>query len=197
MAFMALQNWGSVPDWFVAIGTIGAVTVALWSGYRDRRRLEEERKDAIADRALFRVQQLEEVELRKRSLAAKVTVIAEKTPSGFHPDMGEARQYIDWTVHNGGDEPISMVSVVQRLREGAPGADTAPTLIGKTWPMIEPGASRTARTAVYHDPQDFEPQREVQFTDGTGQRWQRKEFGALRRITPDDPEKLGIVLLPA
>lgn len=194
---MALQNWGSVPDWFVAIGTISAVTVALWLGRRDRKRLEEERKEAMADRELFRRQQLEEAQMRKRNLAAKVTVIADKTPSGFHPVMGEPRQYVDWTVHNGGDEPISMVSVVPRLRAGAPGADTAPTMIGQTWPMIEPGASRTARTAVYNDPQDFEPQREVQFTDGTGQRWQRKEFGALRRITPDDPEKLGMVLLRA
>lgn len=192
---MALQNWGSVPDWFVAAGTTGAVIVALWLGRRDRNRLEDERREAMADRELFRRQQLDEAEMRKRSLAAKVTVIADKTPSGFHPNTGEPRQYVHWTVHNGGDEPISMVSVVQRLRAGAPGADTAPTMIDHTWAMIEAGASRTTRTKVYNDPQDFEPQREVQFTDGTGQRWQRKELGALRRITSDDPEKLGIVLL--
>ena len=63
--------------------------------------------------------------------------------------------------------------------------------------MIEPGASRVVRTPIYHDPQDFERQREVQFTDGTGQRWQRKEFGALRPIGPGDAETLGMVILPA
>jgi hypothetical protein len=196
-AFRALHDWGSVPDWLAAVGTIGAVTVALRFGLRDGSRLADERKEAMADRELFRQQQLSEAETRKRSLAAKVTVIADRSPSGFHPSMGEPRQFVDWTVHNGGDEPISMVSVVQRLRPGAPGADTAPTEISQTWPMIEPGASRVVRTPIYHDPQDFERQREVQFTDGTGQRWQRKEFGALRPIGPGDAETLGMVILPA
>lgn len=196
-AFMAFQNWGSVPDWLAAVGTIGAVSIALRFGLRDGTRLEDERKEAMADRELFRQQQLSEAEARKRSLAAKVTVIADRSPSGFHPGLGEARQYVHWTVHNGGDEPISMVSVVQRLRPGAPGADTATTEISQTWPMIEPGASREITTPIYQDPQDFERQREVQFTDGTGQRWQRKEFGALRPIAPDDAEALGMVILPA
>lgn len=194
---MASQDWGSVPDWLAAVGTIGAVTIALRFGLKDGARLAEERKEATADRELFRQQQLEETEARKRRLAAKVTVIADRSPSGFHPDLGEARQYVNWTVHNSGEEPISMVSVVQRLRPGAPGADTAPTIISQTWAMIEPGASRSVATANYNDPQDFERQREVQFTDGTGQRWQRKEFGALRPIAPDDAEALSMVVLPA
>ncbi|MGC7150909.1 hypothetical protein [Paenarthrobacter ureafaciens] len=63
--------------------------------------------------------------------------------------------------------------------------------------MIEPGGSRSITTAIYNDPQDFERQREVQFTDGTGQRWQRKEFGALRPILPNDPEAIGMVMMPA
>jgi hypothetical protein len=194
---MALQDWGSVPDWLAAVGTIGAVSVALWFGLRDSKRLADERKEAMADRELFRRQQLAEAEARKRSLAAKVTVISTKSQSGFHPSMGEPRQFVDWKVHNGGDEPISMVSVVQRLRPGAPGADTSPTEICKTWPMIEPGGSERFRTSIYQDPQDFEAQREVQFTDGTGQRWQRKEFGTLRPIEPGDPEALRMVFLPA
>ncbi|MET4620424.1 hypothetical protein ABIE18_001873 [Arthrobacter sp. 2762] len=195
-AFVALQDWGSVPDWLAAVGTIGAVTIALRFGLRDGVRLAEERRESKADRELFRQQQSEEAEARKRRLAAKVTVIADRSPSGFHPEMGEARQYVAWTVHNGGDEPISMVSVVQRLRTGAPGADTAPTEISHTWSMIEPGASRSITTPIYDDPRNFEREREVQFTDGAGQRWQRKEFGALRSIAPNDPEAIGMVVLP-
>lgn len=193
----AQQAWGSWADWFAAVGTIAAVGVALGFGVRDGKRLTVERLEAAEDRARFREQQSAEVEARKRRLAAKVTVIADRSPSGFHPDMGEARQYVNWTVHNGGEEPISMVSVVQRLRPGAPGADAAPTEISQIWPMIEPGASRTATTGIYNDPMDYERQREVQFTDGTGQRWQRKEFGALRPISSDDDEALTMVILPA
>lgn len=186
----ATQDWGTVPDWLAAAGTISAVIVALRLSHRDSQRLETERAEATADRELFREQQAAEAEARRRSLAAKVSVVAEKRASGFHPSLKMPRQYVDWSVHNNGDEPISMVTVVQRLRPEAPGADESGTELCHTWPMIEAGGFREWRTEIYRDPQDYKHQREVQFTDGTGQRWQRKEFGTLRPIDPGDEEAL-------
>lgn len=190
-------DWGTVPDWLAALGTFSAVLLALHLARRDGLTLEAERKEAMADRELFRQQQRAEAETRKRSLAAKVALVATRTPVYSNPGKGEPWQVIDWIVHNGGDEPISMVSVVGRLRPEAPGGDKAPTEICHTWSMIEPGASREKRTYVYRYPQDYQHEREVQFTDGTGQRWQRKEFGALRSIEPDDDEALKLVMIPA
>lgn len=43
--WLATLNWGSVPDWFAAVGTIGAVAVALYlaeKGARDQRGRERE-----------------------------------------------------------------------------------------------------------------------------------------------------------
>lgn len=194
---LAGQDWGTVPDWLAAAGTISAVVVALRLAHRDSERLETERAEAAADRELFRQQQAAEAEARKRSLAAKVSVVAERTSSGFHPSLREPRQYVDWTVYNNGEEPISVVTIVQRLRPEAPGADEAATEMCHTWPMIEPGGYREWRTDIYRDPQDYEYQREVQFTDGTGERWQRKEFGTLRTIQPGDDESLKFVMFPA
>jgi hypothetical protein len=190
-------DWGTVPDWLAAIGTVSAVMLALNLARRDGDRLETERKEAMTDRELFRQQQVAEAEARKRSLAAKVSLVANRTTLSLQPAAGVPRQLVDWSVHNNGDEPISMVSIVQRLRPEAAGADKAATEICHTWPMIEPGGNREWRTDVYRDPQDFEYQREVQFTDGTGQRWQRKEFGELRTIEPGDDEALKFIMFPA
>ena len=194
--FLALQNWGSVPDWFAAVGTITAVAVALRFGLRDHARLEQERKDAAADRELFRQEQAEQAKALKRRLAGKVTIVVDRE-WGPHPATGGPRQHLTWKVHNGGEEPISMVSIVERLRPGAPGADKAPVHIAYTWRAIEAGGQRTHLTDSYRDPSEFETFREVQFTDGSGVRWQRKESGALREIGPDDPEALKMVVMPA
>ncbi|MBT2523274.1 hypothetical protein [Arthrobacter sp. ISL-28] len=199
-AFMALQDWGSLPDWFAAAGTIGAVAWALYVGRRDGKRLDAERleakadrEEAAADRALFRQQQSDEAEARKRRLAAKVTVIAEKTYIGPESIRGYEGRGIRWKVHNGGDEPILMVSVVQRPMPNEEGAETAVSQISKTWPAIEPGGFREEVTPLYSE--EWHPEREVQFTDGSGQRWQRKAYGGLRTISPDDPDALRMVML--
>ncbi|MHC6592913.1 hypothetical protein [Arthrobacter sp. C152] len=190
-------DWGTVPDWLAAAGTVSAVVLALRLARRDSKRLETERQEAMADRQSFREQRVAEAEARKRGLAAKVSLVAKKTTLSMLPDAGVPRQVINWSVHNNGDEPISMVSIVQRLHPEAPGADQSATELSYTWPMIEPGGTREWNTDVYRDPQDFEYQREVQFTDGTGQRWQRKEFGAMRTIDPGDEDAPPFVMFPA
>lgn len=186
-------DWGTVPDWLAAIGTISAVGVALGLAHRDAERLDEERREAkterdeaAKERALFREQQAAEAEERKRRLAAKVTLVVKP----FHEG---AERFISWTVHNGGDEPISMVSVVRRPQPRNGSQEKPDVEVSHTWPSIEARGERTKVTQVYDALSMREG--EVQFIDGAGQRWQRKEFGPLRTVNPDDPDALRMVMI--
>ena len=77
-------DWGSVPDWLAAIGTISAVMLALHLGRRDGKRLAEERLEAKADReaaanerAEYAKQREEALTVARRRLAAQVTIVVE------------------------------------------------------------------------------------------------------------------------
>ncbi|KQQ80987.1 hypothetical protein [Arthrobacter sp. Leaf137] len=191
--FFTSPDWGTVPDWLAAIGTISAVVVALRLAHRDAERLDEERREAKEDRdeaakerALFREQQAAEAEERKRRLAARVTLVVEP----FHDG---AEKFIKWTVHNAGDEPISMVSVVRRPLPRNGSQEKPDVQVCHTWPSIEARGERTKVTQV-HDAFKMR-EGEVQFLDGAGQRWQRKEFGSLRMLSRDYPDTLGMVMI--
>ena len=187
-------DWGTLPDWLAAFGTISAVVVALRLAHRDGERLEEERREAkedrdeaAKDRALFREQQAAEAEERKRRLASQVSVVVE----AYRDEM--LLRHVIWTVHNGSDQPITMASVIRRCVPVEKGVEPPPPMICKTWTSIEAGGSRTEDTTVYDEGRMREG--ELQFTDGVGQRWQRKEFGSLRTMEADDPDAPGMVVL--
>lgn len=193
------QNWGSVPDWLAAVGTIGAVGWALHLGLRDGKRLDLERHEAKQDReaaaderALYRKDRAEEKDAEKRRLAAQVTLIAEKSHSYNKLQNDFEGPAVNWTVHNGGNEPISMVTLVQREIDPATGTETGNADMAKQWNVIEAGGTRRALTEL--SGRTFHPNREVQFTDGAGVRWQRKSLGVLRMLEADDPEATRIYI---
>ncbi|MEV8040051.1 hypothetical protein [Arthrobacter sp. NPDC080082] len=190
-AFVALQNWGSVPDWFGAVGTVGAVAYALYSGLRGDKRLAQERQEAAVDRGLFRQEQAERTAAAKRRLAAQVTLLAQKVDSSNPSRNGFAGPAVRWVVHNGGNEPISMVAVAQRPIPSE--SESAAAEIAHSWAVIEAGGSREVLTQLRGD--NFHPNREVQFTDGTGARWQRRAFGELRELAHEDPEAIELRLI--
>lgn len=184
-------DWGTLPDWLAAFGTISAVAWALHLGRRDGKRLDEERRDAkrdreeaAHDRELFRQQQAAEAEAQKRRLASKVSLVVE----AFRDEEGRK---LRWKVHNGSDEPIAMVSVIRRAVPADDTSGETRTQICKTWTSREAGGNRADVTRV-HD-ESYMAQGEVQFTDSAGQRWQRLEFGALRTLAAEDPAALGFV----
>lgn len=193
-------DWGSVPDWLAAIGTIGAVGWALHLGLRDGKRLDKERQEAKKDRAaaaaereaaaeeraIYRKDRAEEKEADKRRLAAQVTLIAEKSYSNNPSRYGFEGPAVNWSVHNGGSEPISLVTLVQREIESEGGAATGDVDMAKQWNVIEAGGTRQVLTEVRG--RTFDRNREVQFIDGAGVRWQRKSLGALRPLEDEDPE---------
>jgi hypothetical protein len=187
-------DWGALPDWLAAIGTISAVGVALGLAHRDGKRLDEERREAKAereeaakDRALFREQQAAEAEERKRRLASKVSVGVET----YRDEM--LQRHIIWTVHNGSDQSITMVSVVRRALPLEDGAEPPSPMICRTWTSIEAGGSREDDFQVRDENNMREG--ELQFTDGNGVRWQRMEFGSLRTVESGDPDALGMVVI--
>lgn len=193
-ALLTSPDWGTVPDWLAALGTISAVVLALRLAHRDGKRLEDERRgaaieraQAYTDRRLFREQQEAEAEERKRRLASKVSLVVEP-----YRDTQGAR-HVAWNVHNGSEEPITMVSVVRRALPVEEGAEKPLPMICKTWTSIEAGGERFEATKVYDEHNMREG--ELQFTDGAGQRWQRMEFGTLRMIEADDPDAIGMVAL--
>lgn len=180
-AWTAQQDWGSWADWFAALGTIAAVGVALGFGLRDGKRLKVERLEAAQDRARFREQQQAEAEDQKRRLAARVSVSSER----FIDDLGARK--CRWTVHNGGDEPISRIGLVGRT-VAAEGRETPPPFIFGIWASIEAYGDREKVTAIFGEGMVREG--ELQFTDGAGQLWQRKEYGTLKALKLDDPESI-------
>lgn len=189
------QDWGSVPDWLAAIGTVAAVSVALSFGHRDHKRMQIERADAAADRkaaarereeaardrARFREQQDAEADERKRRLASRVALTVEP----FMDDIGERKWR--WSVHNGSEEPISGVAFVARSKP-LEGTEAPPPFSFGRWISIEGHGNRDVVTAPFGD--DLIGEGELQFLDGAGQRWQRKESGTLRPLTADDPLSL-------
>jgi hypothetical protein len=190
---MAVQNWGSVPDWLAAVGTIAAVAYALRAGFRDHKRLETERREAAADRRLFRQEQAQQAMAARRRLAAQVTLVAGRTLVLLEDGLGFEGPAVKWQVHNGGDEPISLVALVQRPVPSE--SEAAAPEIADFWPAIEAGGSREIYTRLYGS--NYHPNREVQFTDGTGARWQRKTLGGLRELLPDDPEMVPFIAMQA
>lgn len=180
-AWAGQQDWGSWADWFAALGTIAAVGVALGFGLRDGKRLKVERLEAAEDRARFREQQKADAETQKRRLAARVSVSSER----FIDDLGDRK--CRWTVHNGGDEPISRIALVGRSI-ALEGKDTPAPFIFGIWASIAARGEREEITAIFGD--GMVRKGELQFTDGAGQPWQRKEYGALRALERDDPESI-------
>lgn len=180
-AWAGQQDWGSWADWFAALGTIAAVIVALGFGLRDGKRLKVERLEAAEDRARFREQQEAEAAAQKRRLAARVSITSHK----FTDKTGNQR--CRWTVRNGGDEPITVVALVARSRR-VDGKETRPPFYFQVWNSIEPHGEREKETAVFAESMHHEG--EVQFTDGAGQFWQRKEFGWLEALELGAPETI-------
>lgn len=177
-----------MPDWFAALGTISAVGIALSFGLRDHARLERERAEAKEDRELFRKERAAEAGVMKRRLARKVTLVAQTVRtynSSWRKDKYE--DSVVWKVHNGGDEPISQVFAIQKLLPEVAKDDPVMQICAK-WDAIEAGGSREHTTRLKRSFDDFQYQRELQFTDGAGRRWQRKTQGALFSVDPNNPD---------
>lgn len=126
---------------------------------------------------------------RQRGLASKVTLVSER---GFDPEGKEFRTY---QVHNGGDQPITKVRIVERPSVG----ETRPTAgyDVKWWNSIEAGGQRTAEIRYVPGEallQVHPANRSLIFHDGSGRWWERKELGGLSRLKKTDPDSPDLYL---
>lgn len=172
----------NVADWIAAIGqaagaifTAGAVAVAVWLGWRDRKWRREDEAASRAERAD-----------RDAAQARLVTV---------EPDYG----YNDWDlnafdvkVHNGSSDPIFDVKISQLVAEGQathpwdffwgpldPGPEHLRVLLGGkgfTW-MVAYVDGRN-RTVVLQGTDHIT----IDYVDAVGLRWQRTDHQPPRRV---------------
>lgn len=180
-SFFTFQNWGAVPDWAGAIGTIGAVILALASASSSKKQLREERrnaaderKEAAHERALLREQYARELATYRRRTAGRVTLTITESPaeaSGL-----QFRYRYTWTLRNQAELPIYQVVLVER--DLSPNGSNE---LKKHWAVIEGGGTRTFE---YEGP--FGGFKEAQFTDGDGVRWLLPEGGVPVELSSED-----------
>lgn len=144
-------DWGTTADWFGAVGTIGAVAVALLFGRRDGKRLDaeltasaidradaaEERRNAAADRLEYREERAAEKKDHLQELARQVSftvsprdVLSRKDGRVIDSSYDHGAKL---AVHNHGPYPIYNV----RLVVEQPG-DDKPEVI-HVWDSVQPG----------------------------------------------------------
>lgn len=170
---LAAADWGSVPEWFGAIGTIAAVVVALASSASSKEQLATERLEAAEDRKRFREQHEREMLDARRSYASRVSVTEDRY-DGPNSHLLIAEQ---WTVRNAGAAAIRDVYLVVRDDD-----DDLPTVIGR-WPVVEGGGFKRV-IKVNDAPRG---PRHVRFTDLNGIRWLLTDTGDLREVSDADP----------
>ena len=152
-------EWGNVPGWFAAIGTVGALFVALWllrTDMRDRKRTAE--------------------------------VVDQKPANGIFAWVEPRTDAGGWQtfVHNRSDEPV-YDAVVYFTPLTDPPLRTVESVLGTIPPRREakPGDLYGDRpTDIFGIPPV-----EIEFTDGRGRHWRRDASGRLRRLghrTPFD-----------
>lgn len=176
-------DFGSVGEWVGGLATLAAVVVSIILAWSNSRTARQERELAAQDRQEFRRQQTEEAEQRKRRQAAQVTLVTQ-------PFSDEWGRRLDYQVHNGSDEPIFSVLILED-RDGvdSEGQPTQPRRIVKKWEVIEARGERKCESrsrdfnAKPLPEEQVKPwQRRLFFADGAGQQWARLESGELQEL---------------
>jgi hypothetical protein len=164
-------DWGDVPTWLAAVGTIAAVTVALWQASSDRRsKLATLREDVAArgDRA----------DAERRSQAELISGWyagdrAQQLPGGEH-EVSVLR------LMNGSDQPIYEVVVILVLNNR--GGEGVNAMYRQVFLDVPPGTFALTVPSGWHG-MSAAPGVEVSFTDRTGgAHWIRRANGVLEEI---------------
>ncbi|MFD3400072.1 hypothetical protein ACFWUU_05335 [Kribbella sp. NPDC058693] len=183
MLAYSVEVWAAVGEWVGAVGTIGAVAVALWlarwDALRDKRRQKEGAEQAAFD------------------VASVVVVQARyEDPEDWHPNvdnMPDARV----TIHNLSGEPISFPRLELFAAEGGtvdwgmwvpPGQeDAAPSTVDVLPAGDTLGLHVTLKVKTY--PEALHPI--IGFTDRHNQRWRRRHSESPQRVLAGDTTPIG------
>lgn len=157
-------NWGDVPTWVTAFGTVGAVVVALYLAGRDSRQRARERRRHQADNITGWLEfqsHPDQPPTLSLTILNGSSQLAYRVIASLVPVRGTAPP--DWR-NKGNHEPKDFREFVGELRPGT------------TTRAIEyPGGGSFIRWAV-----------ELTFRDAAGQVWLRSADGRLNQIK-DEP----------
>jgi hypothetical protein len=176
--------WGPAPDWLAAIGTVGALLVALVLFARD----QEDRRRAQASRVVC-------------------WLVVEPTTSIWTPgiDLPTTEtivgDHLEVVLHNGSEEPVFDCRIQVDLDPPV----TVTTTPDATWRltlterMLPPGQTRRPLWDLHESDLPYAYVWMV-FTDASNRRWQRSHTGRLSRLVdaaerPDAPARVGCGVL--
>lgn len=169
MAASAIR-WGDVPTWVAAIGTSGALILAVL-GSNGERRTRRRREEA-----------------ERRAQARLVTVEAGIGRSSKSGEIWTVAGYA--IVHNRSDEPITDLMIKIEMRAAAEWRNyrVEPRSVPLTLPIVDAHASRTV-DAPFRVPSAAPPgmigveeAATAYFTDHAGLRWARSSNGEIEEV---------------
>lgn len=163
-------DWGSVPEWFGAVGTILAVIVALRFGLKDGKRLDAELRSAAEDRAASHRELGLIQHDRRADLARKVLFTLEPLDPN-EAGRGLPRNGARFQIFNFSEFPIYDV------KAGYSHENYEVNAVRK-WDSIAPGGSRAVETTS--SVREFGGLPTVAFLDVRGRGWFLDNFGILR-----------------
>jgi hypothetical protein len=165
-------DWGTVPDWLAAIGTLLAFAVALGLFRKEqkaRREYEEDRRREQASRVACWVGMVEDPSLPRAPWASDRPL-----------------RVVAAVLNNGSEEPIYDCRVHLELDPAGTGTfwngDRRLTLAER---VVPPGRIQYPLRLSHADPPDVSAW--MIFTDAAGRRWERHPDGRL--VEPDRPRR--------
>jgi hypothetical protein len=175
---LAKAEWGTVPDWVTAFGTLAAFAVALRLLAKEldaRREYQQDRQRYQASRVACWFILVEVQRSRRRR---DVPIMDYDTPEAFTPYKVDVPAAV---LHNGSEEPVFDCQVHVELdrasKRSLPGGQRQLTF---TEHMVPPGQTKHELGLNGSDLSDLSAW--MVFTDANNQRWQRSRTGRLSRL---------------
>lgn len=185
MLAYSVEVWAAVGEWIGAVGTVGAVAVALWIARRDAGR-EKHRQQREAEQQMFAVASVVVAEARYED------------PENWYPQVDDMPSACV-TIHNLSSEPIQYPRLERFVHpEGGmiewsvwepPGLEL---LVPSTTVVLAAGEKVGLYVTLKANPIGTpELQPVIGYTDRHNQRWRRRHAEPPYRVPSDDTEPIG------
>lgn len=185
-------NWGTVPDWFVAGGTIAAFLIAaiayIWNVSISRS--QQARKVAIGDLLIRTYAPGQAFDLPVPSMLASGDLVALHPPR-LSVAVQRPLALVQITVHNGSDEVMGPVEIALHDRMSGSFMSDAVYILSR----VQAGAETTVHIGLADQWHPAHPalNARIVFRDSVGRWWQRFENESVRpasrHVQPGWPQR--------